>query len=740
MKSVFCIVSILFIALQGRAQDVTFPRELTNSGSTLSFYQPQVDSWVDFKKLVYRAAIALTPYQGEEILGVIYMESATDVNTDNHQVLVYNMTIQKTHFPTLDATTAGKMDALVRAFLTPDRSILMSLEQIVACTPKNEPVNTIAVNNTPPVIFVTTKPTILIQSDGPPVKSATNKENLEYVVNVNYPIFFDAPNTAYFLYDGLEWQKGERLSGPWTFTSTLPKSLISLAKDTSWAYLKECIPAASKPSANMPQVYYSEKLAELILFDGEPIYSTIKGTNLTYATNSYSDFFYCSTDKKYYYVTAGRWFKSSSLNGPWTFATPDLPADFLKIPDDSPASSILPFVPGSEQAKDAVMIAQIPTTIEVNATEAAKMVNIVYSGEPKFEPIDSTTLFYAVNTSDKVIKVSSNQYYACVQGIWFLSSTPTGPWQTATSVPEAIYTMPASSPVYNVTYVTQNVTVNNTVQATYTSGYMGLYVVAAPTGVIIISGTGYYHPPYYYYPPYGYPVYYPYPVTYGVYAYHPYPYGGVAYHASYNPNTGMYARSATAYSPYGTATVAQGYNPYTGTYARGASVSTPYGSRSSAQAYNPYTGTAASTHQGSSPYAQWGTSTVSRNGQQASAAHVTTNQGTAAGVKTASGDKYATANGNVYKNTGNGWEDASRPPQTQPAQNNAMSNKQAPAQQPATNATRPASSQPVNTQEMDRDFQNRQRSATQTQQFSGRTSGFSGGGARQMPAGGGRRG
>ena len=43
-----------------------------------------------------------------------------------------------------------------------------------------------------------------------------------------------------------------------------------------------------------------------------------------------------------------------------------------------------------------------------------------------------------------------------------------------------------------------------------------------------------------------------------VFTYH---YGRVAYHASYNPNTGMYGRSATAYGPYGRATVAQGIIP-----------------------------------------------------------------------------------------------------------------------------------------------------------------------------------
>ena len=41
---------------------------------------------------------------------------------------------------------------------------------------------------------------------------------------------------------------------------------------------------------------------------------------------------------------------------------------------------------------------------------------------------------YAINTSDKVIKVG-DVYYLCLQAVWFDSPNPQGPWTTATSVP-----------------------------------------------------------------------------------------------------------------------------------------------------------------------------------------------------------------------------------------------------------------------------------------------------------------
>ncbi|HTF61658.1 MAG TPA: DUF3300 domain-containing protein [Edaphobacter sp.] len=167
--------------------------------------------------------------------------------------------------------------------------------------------------------------------------------------------------------------------------------------------------------------------------------------------------------------------------------------------------------------------------------------------------------------------------------------------------------------------------------------------------------------------------------------------GTVVYHSSgYYGNSawhgGYYGSSASAYGPYGSAHASSGYNPSTGTYARGASTSTAYGSQAVGQAYNPNTGAYAATHQTSNAYGNYGSSVVSKNGNTAYTQHQTTAQGsvgsvqTSAGGKgvaatgaygnsgaagqTASGNKYAAANGNVYKNTGSGWNQTQGTPKS----------------------------------------------------------------------------
>jgi hypothetical protein len=644
-----------------------WPRERYQDGTKLIIYQPQVDDWKNFQELTWRMAVSLTPKAGKEVVGVVEMKGNTDIDNVAKVVVITNPEVTGAYFPSLDQATKEKMEQLFKTLVPPTVSI--SLHLLIASTPKKETPAGVQLSNDPPKIFVGYRPSILLSMDGEPVLSEVPNTSLKFVANTHWPLFFNAGASTYYLAVDQQWLTASSLEGQWSATKKLPPDMSKVAQDKEWSALKKIIPPPAKSAGVTPDVFYSDKPAEVILFDGQPVYTQIPDTQLTYATNTSSVVFVFTPTQQFYYLTAGRWFRANDLQGPWTYATPDLPPDFGKIPLTSPASAILASVPGTDEAKDAVLLAQVPTTITVKPAEAAAKVKVAYAGDPKFEPIKGTSMEYATNSHDKVIKVG-DVYYLCLQGVWFMSPNSQGPWTTCTSVPQEIYTIPPSSPVYNVTYVTQTANPDGTVQASYTAGYLGAFILGAATGAIIANGSGYWWPPYCYG---GY--YYPYAATYcGGY------YGGYGYHYGtpyYDSATGAYGWKQTAYGPYGSATRGAAYNPYTGTFARGASVSTPYGTRSAAQAYNPYTGTYAQTRQGSSPNAQWGSSYVSRGNKSASMGHYSTASGTVAGIsgsqggkaagastargntavgKTASGNMYAGHDGNVYKNTGNGWQ------------------------------------------------------------------------------------
>ncbi len=666
--SPFEIAAAKSTAGSGQPGDSSWPRERFQDGTRLIIYQPQIDDWKNFQDLSWRMAISLTPKSGKTVVGVVEMKGNTNIDNVAKAVTITNPQVTGTYFPSLDNATKEKMDQLFKTFVP--QTFSMSLHSLIASTPKKEVPAGAQLNNDPPKIFVSYRPSILLSVNGEPVLSEVPNTNLKFVVNTQWPLFFDTGNSSYYLPVGQQWLTANSLGGQWSPTKKLPPDMSKVPQDKQWSALKKFIPPPAKSNGVTPAVFYSDKPAEVILFDGQPVYSQIPDTQLEYATNTNSVVFVFTPTQQFYYLTAGRWFRTTDLQqGSWTYATPDLPPDFAKIPPSSPASAILASVPGTEEAKDAVLLAQVPTTMTIKPAEAQAKVKVDYSGEPKFEPIKGTSMEYATNTQDKVIKLEGI-YYLCLQGVWFMAPAPNGPWTTCMSVPQEIYTIPSSSPVYNVTYVTQTANPDGTVTANYTAGYLGTFILGAAAGAILADGSGYWWPPYCYG---GY--YYPYPGTYcGAY------YGGYGYHYPapyYDSTTGAYGWKQTAYGPYGSATRGAGYNPYTGTYARGASVSTPYGSRSAAQAYNPYTGTYAQTRQGSSPTAQWGSSYVSRGNQSATMGHYSTANGTVAGIsgsqggkavgastawgntaagKTASGNMYAGHDGNVYKNTGNGWE------------------------------------------------------------------------------------
>jgi hypothetical protein len=115
----------------------------------------------------------------------------------------------------------------------------------------------------------------------------------------------------------------------------------------------------------------------------------------------------------------------------------------------------------------------------------------VYDGSPRFEAIEGTELERAVNTRGAVIRLRGGACYAVENGVWFVASTPTGPWQTATYVPSEIYAIPPSSSLHYVTYARVYDATPTTVVVGYTPGYLGWY---APPGACVVYGSGWVYP------------------------------------------------------------------------------------------------------------------------------------------------------------------------------------------------------------------------------------------------------
>ncbi|WP_058189501.1 hypothetical protein [Terracidiphilus gabretensis] len=639
--------------------DAGWPRRIVKNGINLVYYQPQVDSWDNYRLVKARMAFSLTPSGKSQVLGVVSVEAGTTVDQSSRTVYLHDLKYTSVRFSSVSSEGQAQLEKDFRATAPADGEPI-SLDRLIADVDKGkEQVSAPTLKNDPPQIFYSVSPAILLLVQGTPVLSPIEKTDLQFVVNTNWDLFFEKSKGDYFLLAENQWLTSKNPAGPWTATKTLPKDMAKLPAGQNFDDVKRYVPAPATAVA-APHVFYSQQPAELLLLRGAPVYTRVAGTRLLYVSNTDNDIFLNDASKQFYILLSGRWFSSSSMQGPWTYASANLPTDFTKIPESSAKARVLSSVPGTVEASDAVLLAQVPTTVVVNRAEAEAKAKVTYDGSPKFSPIEKTKLEYATNTQDKVIK-DGDIYYLCFQGVWFMSSAPNGPWKTVSSVPQEIYSIPSSSPVYNVTYVTQTNATATTVESSTTAGYFGMFIVGAAVGAAIVYGSGWYYPPYVYWGPGAfYPVYRPWPATYGA---------GVVY----NPWNGGWAAGRGVYGPYGAAGSSAWYNPATGRYGRSASVQGWYGGRTVASAYNPWTGGYGATSQGHNAYAQWGSSVATRNDNTIQTGHVTTANGTIAGYRTSNGQHgtvyhgdngtvvhgannsvYAGNDGNVYRHDANG--------------------------------------------------------------------------------------
>jgi len=700
-----------------------WPRDVSIPSAAVLIYQPQVNSWVG-NRIDFRAALALKPGGAQqETFGVVFANARTQVDKAARTVVFENLQLTKVDFPTLPDRGAAYASALQTGLTQQLRTISLDrLEASLAASGvKQVPVQ---VQNNPPQVVVSYTPAILVPVNGAPVwKPVPGSSRFQRVINTSALILKGGMGDRLYMhvYDG--WLTADSIDGPWTQSNVQPLGMDDVARKLGGQVdLLDGGPKANpKPSlANgVPIIVVSQQPTELIVFKGQPDFVPISGTQLLWASNTTADVFIETGNNQYYVLMAGRWFSAPALNGPWSFVAANaLPADFARIPPASHAGAVLPTVAGTPQAQEALISNSIPQTATVPLKNGPKFTPS-FDGPPQYSPITGTALSYVVNSSVPLIRVDPGGYYAVTAGVWFTAPDLTGPWRVATSVPEVIYTIPASSPLHYVTYVRIYEATPTVVYVGYTPGYMG--TVVSPYGTVVY-GTGYVYTPWigsvWYAPPYTYgvaaaPVYNPYVgFTYGFAVglataawMEPY-WGGAYYHPYYWGGYGCCATaSANVYGHWGSTTYSGTRNWYAGGGVAGSTVYGHYdnartgtsGSYSAGRQYNAWTGNATRGYDRTANGAAGGSGNVARasnvntyTGQRSTAnsASVTGPGGssynrsgaTTAGPEgyahagggstynantgktnnwntaTVGNNHYADVNGNVYRNTGDGWQ------------------------------------------------------------------------------------
>ena len=276
----------------------------------------------------------------------------------------------------------------------------------------------------------------------------------------------------YWLNNG-GWLTASTYLGPWSPVVKLPAEFSKIPNEGNGAELHKSIPGRAYTKATMPTVFVSTAPAQIIITDGPPKFAAIAGTPLKYATNTNAYLFVDGKDHRDHFLASGRWFSAAQLSVRGRSPRPAFPLISALIPSSSPAAVVLASVPGTPQAQEALIQAQIPQQATLERTSAT--VDVAYSGPPRFEPIAGTDTLYAVNTGYDVIRVG-NVSCSMARRVVHCAHRDRSLGAGGTAFRGAIYTIPPSSSLYRVTYVRVYDVTPQTVTDGYTAGYTMGYI------------------------------------------------------------------------------------------------------------------------------------------------------------------------------------------------------------------------------------------------------------------------
>lgn len=548
-RSSAIIGMLLALAAAAAAEDPGWPREIDTGKGKLLIYQPQIDGFAK-NVLEGRCAMSFTATGAKEpVFGSFWFKALLDTDFDTRVAELVSIQVPKVKFA--DAT--AEQQKTVSAFLEreiPKLDIPISIDRLSAAMAElsEQKKGTGDFKNDPPKIVISYEAAVLLFYDGEPLLRDIEGQKGVYqqAVNTPLPVLLDVKAKKFYLCGGDIWYTAAKALGPWTPTTAVPEPLLAMKKEADKQQRQaepeepkaEQKPAGEKP----PKIVVATTPTELIVIYGEAGWSPIKDTDLLYVSNSLGNIFKDITTQKTYVLLSGRWYEAPSLNGPWAYVPPEkLPAGFAKIPEDSPAATVLASVPGTAAAMDALLDAQIPQTAAIKRSAAT--LEVAYDGAPKFKAIEGTKLEFAVNTSSSVIKLES-KYYCCSQAVWYVAGAPQGPWQVADKVPDEIYAIPPSNPHHNTTNVYVFDSTPDVVYTGYYPGYVNSYIY----GGCVVYGTGWYYPPYV--SPH---VYYPFVPTWG-------------FGVGWNPWTGWSFGISWGYGPFRIGIGFGGYGGFYGGY------------------------------------------------------------------------------------------------------------------------------------------------------------------------------
>ena len=362
-----------------------WPRKykLDNGGSLL-LYQPQFERWTNGLELRGAAVIAYDrSNESRSLLGTLIFDASTESDVASNLVRIHNIRLLESAFSGLSFKDSKILTGQLTGLFP--KQIVMSIDQVLAGVRRGgEQPSREARQDSPAGVLVSQASAILLQFSGEPEWRAIEGLDLQVATNTDSNLFYLEKKNKFYLLDGEIWLQAASVSGPWSAATKLPKSITKLGEvDESWSEVVAAVPAKRISDDQVPDVIIATQPSELVVIEGEPETEAIPESDLLWVTNTDNDLFVYGPDLSFLLLATGRWYRAEALEGPWILVDlAKLPSTFGLIPRQHAKANVLSFVPGTPEAIEASIRAQIPqqTTLSVGS-DVTEVPDFVVEGD-----------------------------------------------------------------------------------------------------------------------------------------------------------------------------------------------------------------------------------------------------------------------------------------------------------------------------------------------------------------------
>jgi len=180
-----------------------------------------------------------------------------------------------------------------------------------------------------------------------------------------------------------------------------------------------------------PAIVFSDELAVLLLYDGEPIFSDVENSDYERAMNTPLVVVRNKKSKALYLSSGTLYYEAKDAMGPWA-------------PSSSPPDDLVRMLPKQEGDQQAPAT---PPKI-VTANEPTELIST--AGEPEWSSLAGGKILYVSNTETAWLReLSSGEMYLLLSGRWFAASSEDGPWKFVRpdKVPASFKDIPPASDI-----------------------------------------------------------------------------------------------------------------------------------------------------------------------------------------------------------------------------------------------------------------------------------------------------